>query len=435
MEKILAERIALFRFGVIAPLVDRHLSRGERERILNEIAAGTWQIPGSQRTSIGRSTVVKWLACYQRSGGDIESLKPRRRSDRGSTRSIDEETAAALIVLKQQMPECSLDVLMRIARQRKIIPAGFNASRQSVYRLFAKHGLNDTHPRPVDRRKFEAELPNDLWQSDWLHGPKIIVDGVMRKSYLFAILDDHSRLIVHAQFYLSESIDSFRDCLLQALQRRGLPRRLYTDNGSAFRSHLLRYACARLGIALLHSRPGIPEGRGKIERFFRTVRSQLLPLLDETAGLQQMNAGLHDWLEHEYHARAHSSTKMSPLKRYLEHLHALRPAPTNLRDYFRTPVTRKVDKDRAVSLDGRLFEAPVGLIGRSVTLLYHKSDPLRVEVMLGEHSYGFLTPLDPLVNSRVRRTTRQDVEIEPQIKPADGKQQPYRGGRLFGGNQ
>jgi len=434
MEKELAERIALFRFGVIAPLVDRHLSRGERERILNEIAAGTWQIPGSQRTSIGRSTVVKWLACYQRSGGDVESLKPRTRSDRGRTRSIDEETAAALMALKQQMPECSLDALMRIARQRKIIHARFSASRQSIYRLFANHGLNDTHPRPVDRRKFEAELPNDLWQSDWLHGPKIIVDGVMRKTYLFAILDDHSRLIVHAQFYLSESIDSFRDCLMQALQKRGLPRRLYTDNGSAFRSHLLRYACARLGIALLHSRPGIPEGRGKIERFFRTVRSQLLPLLGETVYLQQMNAGLYHWLEHDYHARPHSSTKMSPLERYLEHLHALRPAPANLLDYFRNPVTRKVDKDRAVSLDGRLFEAPVGLIGRSVTLLYHKDDPLRVEVMLGEQSYGFLAPLDPLVNSRVRRTTSQDVEIDPQAKPDEGRQQ-YRGGSLFGANQ
>ncbi len=434
MEKELAERIALFRFGVIAPLVDRHLSRGERERILNEIAAGTWQIPGSQRTSIGRSTVVKWLACYQRSGGDIESLKPRSRSDRGSSRSIDDETAAALVALKQQLPECSLDALMRIARQRKIIHAGFCASRQSVYRLFANHGLNDAHPRPVDRRRFEAELPNDLWQSDWLHGPKIIVDGVMRKTYLFAIIDDHSRLIVHAQFYLSESIDSFRDCLMLALLKRGLPRRLYTDNGSAFRSHLLRYACARLGIALLHSRPGIPEGRGKIERFFRTVRSQLLPLLGETANLQQMNAGLYDWLEHDYHARPHSTTKVSPLERYLKHLHALRPAPANLLDYFRNPVTRKVDKDRAVSLDGRLFEAPVGLIGRSVTLLYHKDDPLRVEVMLGEQSYGFLTPLDPLVNSRVRRTTRQDVEIDPAIKPNED-QQPYRGGSLFGGSQ
>ena len=431
MEKELAQRIALFRFGVIAPLVDRHLSRGERERMVSEITAAVWQIPGSNRTAVARSTVLKWVAAYRRSGGDICSLEPRRRSDHGSTRSIDEESAAALIALKQELPECSLEALLTLARRRGALPPGFAASRQSIYRLFARHGLGERHPKPVDRRKFEAELPNDLWQSDWLHGPKIESGGMLRKTYLFAILDDHSRLVTHAQFYLSESIDSFRDCIIQAIEKRGLPRRLYTDNGSAFRTHQLRYACARLGIALLHSRPGIPEGRGKIERFFRTVRSQLLPLLTEAKRLEDLNAGLRQWLDSDYQVRPHSGTGRSPLKRYLEHLHAIRPAPKNLRDYFRIPAIRKVDKDRTVSLAGRLFEAPVGLIGRSVTLLYHKEDPLRVEVLLDEKSYGLLVPLDPSVNSRVRRTARQDIELlaaDDQSSPP----QPYRGGSLFG---
>ena len=431
MEKELAERIALFRFGVIAPLVDRHLSRGERERILGEITGGVWQIPGSSRTAVARSTVLKWVAAYRRSAGDIRSLEPRPRSDRGSSRSIDEESAAALITLKRELPECSLETLLTLARRRGALPAGFAASRQSIYRLFVRAGLAERQVKPVDRRKFEAELPNDLWQSDWLHGPKVHVDGMLRKTYLFAVLDDHSRLVTHAQFYASESIDSFRDCIIQALEKRGLPRRLYTDNGSAFRTHLLRYACARLGIALLHSRPGIPEGRGKIERFFRTVRSQLLPLLTEAKSLEELNAGLHRWLEENYQVRPHSSTHQAPLQRYLEHLHAIRPAPKDLRDYFRFPAVRKVDKDRTVSLGGRLFEAPVGLIGRSVTLLYHKEDPLRIEVLFEEQSHGFLVPLDPLVNSRVRRTTRQDIDVLPTDDVPQANTL-YRGGSLFG---
>ena len=433
MEKGLAQRIALFRFGVIAPLVDRHLSRGERERLLGEITGGAWQIPGSSRTSVARSTVSKWLTAYRKSGRDIRSLEPQPRSDHGASRSIDEESAAALIALKQELPDCSLEALLTLARRRGALHPGFSASRQSIYRLFARHGLNDRHPQAVDRRKFEAELPNDLWQSDWLHGPKVEVGGIMRKTYLFAILDDHSRLVTHAQFYPSESIDSFRDCIIQALQKRGLPRRLYTDNGSAFRTHQLRYACARLGIALLHSRPGIPEGRGKIERFFRTVRSQLLAVLTDAKRLEELNAGLWQWLETDYQVRPHSSTAASPLQRYTAELHALRPAPKDLRDYFRIPVTRKVDKDRTVSLAGRLFEAPVGLIGRSVTLLYHKDDPLRVEVLLGEKSHGFLVPLDPLVNSRVRRTANLDIDVLPPHTPAPSE--PYRGGSLFGGGE
>jgi len=425
--KELGERIALFRFGVITPLIDRHLSRGEREAILNQIVEATWQIPGTSRTSIGRSTVEKWLLRYLNSGANIDSLKPQQRSDRGMSRSIDSETEAALVALKQEFRDYSLHALLATARSRGIIDAKFKASKQSIYRMFARHGLHGAVSHPVDRRKFEAELPNELWQSDCMHGPKIVVEGAMRKSYLFAIIDDHSRLIPHAGFYLRENIECYRDCLIQALEKRGLPRKLYLDNGSAFRTHQLRYACARLGIALLHSEPGVPEGRGKIERLFRTIRSQLMPTLAEATSLEALNAGLKEWVE-EYHHRVHSSTSQTPLKRYLDHLHALRTAPDDLREYFRTPARRKVDKDRSVSLHGRSYEAPVGLIGRWVTLLYHKHDRERIEVFLDEKSYGFLTPLDPGINSRVRRTRNRDIDLLPD-PPSDD--QSYQGGSLF----
>ena len=183
-----------------------------------------------------------------------------------------------------------------------------------------------------------------------MHGPRVIHENKLRKSFLFAIIDDHSRLIPHALFYLAENIDSFRDCLLLALEKRGLPRRLYVDNGSAFRSHTLKYACARLGIALLHTAPYTPEGKGKIERFFLTVRKQFLPLLPQTITLESLNEQLMHWIDSDYHQRVHSSTGQGPLARYLAHLHLLRSAPANLRDYFRVPARRKVDKDRTVTL-------------------------------------------------------------------------------------
>jgi transposase InsO family protein len=428
MNKELAERIALFRFGVIAPLVDRHLSRGERERIITQIISATWQIPGSSRSSIGRSTVEKWLYRYLKSGADIESLKPQQRSDKGNCRSMDSETEAALVALKQEFRGYSLQALLQVARQRAIIGTRFRASKQSIYRLFARHGLGGSISHPVDRRKFEAELPNDLWQSDCMHGPKVTVEGTMRKTYLFAIIDDHSRLIPHAQFYLHENIECFRDCLIQALEKRGLPRRLYVDNGSAFRTHQLRYGCARLGIALLHSQPGVPEGRGKIERLFRTVRSQLMPVLTTATTLDELNAGLTRWIDEDYQQRKHSSTSQTPLERYLTHLHALRAAPNDLRDHFRIPARRKVDKDRSVSLNGRLYEAPTGLIGQWVTLLYHKHDMNRVEVIFDECSLGFLIPLDTGINSRVRRTANLDIELFPPEQPPEDS---YRGGSLF----
>ena len=431
MDEMLREKIALFRFGLITPFfTQKGMGRGERERIMQHIISTQWEIPGSGRSCVGRSTVAKWLAAYLRSGGRIEALKPKQRHDKGTTRSVGVETQAALVGLKRQLPEASLEVLLKVAREREIIGWDFSASRRSLYRMFIRNGLRKPYHTPTDRRRFEAELPNDLWQADCMYGPRIPVEGRLRRTFLFDIIDDHSRLIPHAQFYLRENIDSFRDCLIKAIQKRGLPRKLYTDNGSAFRSHKLSYACAQLGIALLHSAPYQSEGRGKIERLHRTIRTQFLPLLPETLTLEQLNQRISDWVEKDYHQRKHSTTGQKPLARYLAQLSLLRPAPKDLWEFFRTAVRRKVDKDRSVSLNGRLYEAPAGLIGQSVTLLYHEHDPQRIEVLLNQRSYGFLSPLNPAINSRVRRSAGRHTELLAPDDPASAPS--YRGGKLFG---
>lgn len=438
MDRELRQQIAVFRFGVIADLVNRKgASRGEQEARLRELERREWQIPGTSRTRLTRATVLRWTALYERSGGSLESLEPQPRADRGKSRAFDEEFEAALIALRREMPAVSLPVFYKFARSRGVIPPDRTPSKDSLYRLFRRHGLERDTRLPEDRRKFETELVNDLWQSDCMHGPRVVHEGKMRKSYLFAVIDDHSRLVPYARFSLAENLASYRDCLVGALARRGLPRKLYVDNGPSFRSSTLKYACARLGIALLHSRPYMPEGRGKIERFFLTVRTQLLPTLPESITLEDLNVELQQWLDGEYHVRRHSSTAQTPTERYLAHLSLLRAAPKDLLDYFRTPVRRKVDKDRTVTLNGRLYEAPVGLIGRTVTLLYHPSEPSRIEIFCEDRSAGFLVPLNLGANSRVRRTTREHLELEPADKPRSSSASPqpptasYRSGSLF----
>ena len=117
--------------------------------------------------------------------------------------------------------------------------------------------MKDKEPVKEDCRKFEAELANDIWQSDVMRGPMVLVEGRMRKSYLIAFIDDHSRLIPYARFYLSEGVSSYLDALERPFVKRGLPRKLYVDNGAAFRSHRLEQVCASLGVALIHARPEI----------------------------------------------------------------------------------------------------------------------------------------------------------------------------------
>ena len=434
MDEEKKKRIAEFRFGVIADLIGhRKLSWGERGRLLEEKASQHWEIPFSSRTRIGEATILDWIRRYERSGRKLSSLYPRQRSDKGSFRSLDSETVQTLINLKKELRRASVPAILRTAKVRKLLPADFKVTSATLYRLFREHGLMEKSPAPEDRRRFEAELANEIWQSDALHGPRVTVEGKQKKTYLFAFIDDCSRLIPHAEFYLSEKVDDYCDALRIALSKRGLPRKIYVDNGPNFRSHHLAHITASLGIALVHSRPYKPEGRGKIERWFKTLRSQFLSSAPDGLPLNVLNRYFWEWLENDYHQTVHSSTKETPLARYLKHIHLIREAPKDMEDYFRRRITRRVHKDRTVSLNGRLFEAPTGLIGKIVTLFYHDHDPLRVEVLLNETSYGFLVPLDLHINCRIRRdhhTTEvvlKDNETQPD-KAADH----YRNGKLFG---
>lgn len=416
------QQTAVFRFGVIADLVSGNLDPGDQERLILEKSHRKWTIPFSTKTRISRSTILRWIRLYRNSNGNLRSLYPEERSDRGKPRAMDDETAANLIQLRREMPKAPVAKLIQALTQRRLVAPGTALSQTSVYRFLNHHGLmRDPGKTSVDRRKFEAQSPNDIWQSDVMHGPSVMVGNRLKKTYLVAFIDDHSRLVPHARFYLSERLDDYMHAFETALLTRGLPRKLYVDNGAAFRSHHLEHVAACLGIALIHSKPYTPQGRGKIERFFRTVRSQLLSGI-QTDDLETLNRALSNWIQHDYHQRKHSATGQNPFNRFTEHTECLRNAPKNLRDYFRKLALRRVAKDRTVTLDGRLYEAPVPLIGLKVQLLFHTDEPESVEVQYQQKSYGLLRPVDLNVNCRARRDKNNEVRIEKK---------PYSTGELL----
>lgn len=397
------EDVALFRFGVISDLVCSRLEPGEMaERIRNK-SIQRWQIPGSSRTRIAESTIRRWVVLYQNNGNQLASLYPRHRSDRGRNRRVDEETVLSLVKLRKEMPGLPVAKLLEQMEKRNLTPPGMAISLTTAYRILKQEGLSGKSTGDkTDRRRYEAQYPNDIWQSDVMHGPKVDVGEKRRKAYLIGFLDDHSRLLPHAQFYLSERLDSWLDAFRQALLTRGIPRKLYVDNGAAFRSRHLERICASLGIALIHTPPYIPQGRGKIERFFRTIRSQFLPCF-LGGSLLDINIALDLWIREDYHLRRHSSTGQPPLHRFGDHLELIRAAPKDLEDHFRKEVRRRVTKDRTVSINNRLFEAPTKLIGEQLCLLYHEHKPDRVEIIHKGCSQGLLVPLDLTVNSKVAR--------------------------------
>ena len=424
MDDELKKRIAVFRYGVIADFVGGSMhGRGEMKRLIKDKSARKWQIPGSRRSSISKSTIKEWIARYRASDNKLESLYPKERSDRGKSRVIEHETAQGLIALRKELPELTLPVYMREAKQRKIILPGMRMTYSTLYRFLQTEGmLKKPSSAAKDRRRFEAEYPNDLWQSDVMHGPYVEVEGKQRKTYLIAFLDDMSRLAVNGEFYLRENIKSYLEGLRKALKMRGIPRKLYVDNGPAFRSRHLQHTCASIGIALINSRPYQPEGKGKIERWFRTVRESFLSTADAKT-LDDLNESFSNWINTYNHTR-HSITKEEPIKRFASHIECIRAASGDMEDHFRRVSRRTVAKDRTIALDGRLYEAPVDLTGKKVNVLYHEHDPARVEIVYEGRTYGFAAMLDVNVNCRIKRG-RDTLEIQGNNKDR------YKGGKLF----
>ena len=314
------EQIALFRYGPIADLVHREERARGLYPLLREKAERVYEIPGSRRSRVAAETIRDWLADYRRGGFD--ALRPQVRRDQGRARAIPQEVADMLCQLKDETPALSVGAVIEQAKLSGGIGDELHLAPATVHRLLSRHGLMDKRPKQPtskDRRRFAFDNAGELWMSDVMHGPAVMSDGRKRKSYLLALLDDATRIVPYAAFALSESTAAFLPVLRQAVLRRGVPTRLYVDNGSAYRSHHLSLVCAKLGIALIHARPYQPQGKGKQERWFRTVRMQLLSTLapSDTASLEALNRRLWAWVEGEYHQSPHKGLDgATPLDRW-----------------------------------------------------------------------------------------------------------------------
>jgi putative transposase len=398
-----AEKIALFRYGLIAPLVLEPLPRGELTRRAQEIATRHYTLPDSQRTSLSVDTLLEWALRY-RTGG-LEALAPKPRRDRGQSRAITPQLADLIERLKRENPHRTGTTLLR----ELALSSGRNEpaiSASTLYRFLKQRGLSQRQLlAPPPHKKFEAEFANHIWQSDMLSGPYVErPGGGKRQAFLHAILDDASRLIPHAQFYPDQGLNTFLDCLRQAVAARGLPVRLYVDNAKVFRSPQLARIAASLGMLIVHSAPYQPEGRGKIERFFRSVRGQFLANLDrkQTLTLEDLNERLWAWIDNAYHRSQHSALGTTPLARWqrdIEHIRQLPPA-TDLRRLFFHRLDRLVRRDSTFPLQNRFYEAPADLAGETIEVRFDPLDLATVEIYLQGQPQGTARLVDPVVNAQ-----------------------------------
>jgi len=419
------DAMALFRLSVLGPLVSREqLGRGELKQLIREIAQCEYSIPGSQRRHIGEKTIEGWYYAWRREG--IEGLVPKARVDRGQSR-IAAPIQEAVLAAKRDNPRRSVRQIVRLLEAAGTVAVA-SLSRSAVHRLLQQSGLSrlaGSASLPEEKRSFAAEFAGSVWYGDVMHGPRVSVKGTLRKTYLVSLIDDASRLVAHSAFCLGETALDVEGVLKQALLRRGVPVKLVVDNGAAYRANTLQGICARLGIHLIFCRPYAPEGKGKLERWHRTVRDQFLSELDERriADLDDLNARLWAWLEQIYHRTAHAGLDgLTPLARYqrdLPRIRSLGAKAAGLDALFHHRIARHVRKDGTVSYLGACFEVPYELSGKTVRLVVdpHAARVVGVEDEAG-NSLGQATALDAIANiTRKRRKPEPAAALTQRSGP------------------
>lgn len=374
-------QIALFRYGLIADCVQLPKGKGNGTSFkLAEKAKQHYSIPGSRRTKVAVETIRDWLSAYR--VGGFDALKPKKRADAGSARKLPQEVVDRLVAFKDEHYGFSVPlVIAAVQAEMKLDPA-LALPPSTVHRILSRAGVMQKRrvdPTSLDHRRFSYQQAGELWMSDVMHGPAVFVEGRKKqKTYLIALIDDATRIVPYAAFALSERSDALLSVFEQAVRRRGVPKRLYVDNGSAFRSAHLSLVCAKLGVTLIHARPYQPQGKGKMERWFRTVRLQLLPTLSasDMSSLDALNRRLWGYVESEYHQAPHKGLDgKTPFDAWAMASSEVRvPGPElDLRELFLFEEKRKVAKDRTVSLRGLVYEVDALLVGESVTLRFNPS--------------------------------------------------------------
>jgi transposase InsO family protein len=407
-----AQALALARFSLISKVQELVAQSVPLKVALETVAASSATAgPDGSGPPVAVRTLEDWWYAHRRGG--FAALHPKGRSDRGVPRKLSPEQEQLIVAQARLHAAIPIKVLYRQWKQiHPTLPGLY-----TLYRALQRHDLSQRSRHYLVRqaisgptKAFEAPLVNDLWMVDFSPGPFLPGTGPKKATptHLCALLDDHSRLVPHAAYYPKADTRAFHASLQEALRRRGLPHKLYTDQGGPFINEHTRVICANLGIRLLHAKPYHAWSKGKIERFFRTVQQDFEASLrwagPGPASLEELNARLADWLQTVYHVRLHEGTGMSPAERFAQGAAQVRPldAQGELARLFYTQVFRVVRKDGTVRLDNGLYEVDLALRGLEVRLRFDPWTLARVEVDYRGQSFGLARPVDRHLNSQLQ---------------------------------
>jgi putative transposase len=387
------QEIAAFRFGVIAPVIQRKLAAGQRYALLRELAAQSYTIPYSDSTRISIRSLERYLQAYEQGG--FEALKPKPREKKGSLQQINPEVLALAIQMRRELPSRSVETIIRMLElDENISVAPGILKPRTLARYFQEQSVSKQDLARQEKvskafRHFEHNEPNDCWQADTQHTTSIRDPedpSIRRKVYLIAIIDDHTRRIMHAEFYLQERYPRLENCLQKAVLKFGVPRIFFVDNRSVYNAKQLSIVCARMGTKLLHAKPYSPESKGKIEKFFQYIDSSftgevnLLIEQNKLRTLEQLNLYLRSWLE-TYDQRVHRTTKQSPKQRYEAGAETVRRLSLEeLQALFLWEEERTVRKTAVIEIEGNRYDVDDALRESRIQVRYNPFDLSLIQV-------------------------------------------------------
>ena len=357
-------------------------------------------------------TIQTWYSRYQKHGVTVMENKPR--SDKGKIRKVSlemvQEAIDALLPKVHGAPKRA--VLYRLCIEQGLLTRS-QVAPNTFSRIVKQFDMLKPQADSDNKQRlaFAKAHANEMWQADTLYGPHVQIDGVAVQTRLIAFLDDASRVCCHGQFFPAENVDTLIEALRAAFYKRGVPACLYVDNGSIYTSKEIIQICARVGCLLAHAPVRDGAAKGKVERFFRSVREQFLCLQLDLSSLEALNRQFTHWVEEDYNAHVHSVLGMSPLDRFALDRHRVRFLPPNQAndELFFVEEERHVRADNTFSFHAVRFEAPRHLPDRTVQVRFQRKDPAtRVVVYYKGERMGQARPLDAIANDRPPKKPKSD---------------------------
>jgi putative transposase len=406
---------AAFRWDAIAPYVAAGATDEERRQYLRDVFKREFFDPVRGPRRLRPGTFKRWVRAWQKDG--MRGLLPKPRKDKGALRAFPPEVLTRAIELRRESPRRSVKRLVELLGQ-DFPHLRDSLARGTLDRHLRLQGWSRAALRTTAGPHIPFEMPhrNAMWTGDVLHGPNVLVDGELVRAKVFGWIDDYSRLCVHLEAYPDERLPALEDALRKAMDKHGVPDRLFCDNACIFSSNMLALACGMLGITLVHSTPGYAPSRGKIERFFRTVRDELLCEVEalDPMSLEEFNTYLRSWVETVYHTRAHSRTGQTPRQRWeADEQPPLRSVSAyQLEQAFLQWARRKVGTTGEIKLEGNIYYADPTLAHQTVIVRYDPFD-LSAIWLWREGQPMLRVTADRLVTRQLRRDHKRVARRRP----------------------